>query len=362
MKKILIITLPQGANYGGMLQAYALQSVLRGMGHDVESTFSTGVGYKRLIKSFPGAHRLLLYVKRRARGISDQKIVTENTNKFIEQNVKLVEFNRAVFNATFGKYDVYISGSDQVWRKSYTYVPHNLFSFVQKRAIKISYAASFGQDNLSEYGDKLVAKTRNLAHRFDAISTRETGGISICENYWGVKAEWHMDPTLLVSGDTYAELVSASSIPINKSPGGVFSYVLDTAPDKQNIAKIVADTQNLEVFRIIDGDENSGKPMPPVAQWLQSFIDAEFIVTDSFHGTVFSIIFNKPFIAIGNKSRGLARFTSLLNIFDLEHRLVTSEDEVTETLITEKIDWKPINQIIKREQKRSNEYLRKYTQ
>jgi len=99
--------------------------------------------------------------------------------------------------------------------------------------------------------------------------------------------------------------------------------------------------------------------LPPVTQWLQSFMDAKFIVTDSFHGCVFSIIFNKPFIAIGNEGRGLTRFISLLKVFKLENRLMLKSSELTDTLIFSDINWDQVNEIIKLEQARSTEFLNK---
>jgi len=96
-----------------------------------------------------------------------------------------------------------------------------------------------------------------------------------------------------------------------------------------------------------------------VCQWLKSFIDAEYVVTDSFHGCVFSIIFNKPFIAIGNKDRGMARFNSLLKMFNLEDRLISSADELADKLLLSKINWASINYKIIKERKKSNDFLQK---
>lgn len=361
MKKILVITLPQGANYGGMLQAYALQSVLKKGGNLVESTHSKGPLSRRAVKKVPGV-KVLASIMRggQSKDKIDQAMITQYTTKFLQDNIKLVTFDRASLKSLLGRYDLYISGSDQVWRKQYTYVPHNLLSFVRGDAARISYAASFGRDDLDEYGDKLIAKTKKLAQRFDAISVREDSGVGIVKEYWGLEAEHHVDPTLLVDALEYSELIDNPTSELYAPDGDLFSYVLDADESKQGIANTVAKSRGLKVFTVIDGDENSGKPMPPVEQWLRSFRDAKYIVTDSFHGTVFSIIFNKPFIAIGNKERGLARFTSLLKMFGLEDRLATSADEVTEELINKPIDWDAVNTKVGSEQKRSKEYLEKY--
>lgn len=93
----------------------------------------------------------------------------------------------------------------------------------------------------------------------------------------------------------------------------------------------------------------------PVTQWLRGFMESEFVVTDSFHGVVFSIIFNKPFIAIGNSNRGLTRFTSLLKLFNLESQLILSVDELSK--VSNKINMDIVNKIKKKNKDISTEFL-----
>lgn len=96
---------------------------------------------------------------------------------------------------------------------------------------------------------------------------------------------------------------------------------------------------------------------PPVEEWIRGFMDAEFVVTDSFHGTVFSIIFNKPFISIANESRGTTRFTSLLKLFQLEDKLVHSLSDFNLTGYKE-INWENVNSILEREKTSSIQFLK----
>ncbi len=358
MKKILIITLAQGSNYGGMLQAYALQTTVKQLGYKVETTYTKGPIVRRLIKSFPGVQMAVGFIKGRPK--NNNKITTRFTRDFVSSYVNVVNFDKAFWNAKFSTYSAYITGSDQVWRSSYTFVPHNLLSFAPRDAVKISYAGSFGRDDLSEYSAKLMSEARSLAGKMTALSMRESSGVDIAKRNWGLNATQNVDPTLLVQRKEYEELINAASDVTYKSPGSLFSYVLDPAFDKQGVSEYIASLLGLKPFNVIDGDENNGKPMPRVEQWLRSFQDSGYVVTDSFHGTVFSIIFNKPFIAIGNKERGLARFESLLRMFGLEDRLVTSIEDVTKELIKKDIDWASVNGKIKSEQKRSIDYLKKY--
>lgn len=362
MKKIAIMTLKQGRNYGGMLQAYALQRTLAALGYDVETSWASGPVVRCIVKLIPGVKRVARTLKGVKKTTSNDSTVTKHTIRFVNKNIRVVGFNKMLVNSVAGKYYAYVVGSDQVWRKLYAYIPHNLLSFVPGKVRRISYAASFGRDDLDEYGDALIAKSKRLARKFDAISVREDSGVDIVKKYWGLPAERHVDPTLLLDAKNYSDLVENDDLPLHESDGELFSYVLDTSPGKQEISDMVARVLDMKTFTVIDGDENSGKPMPPVTQWLKSFMDAKYVVTDSFHGTVFSIIFNKPFIVVGNKERGLARFQSLLKMFDLEDRLVDSADDITDSLIMQPIDWNAVNAKIKVEQKRSMDYLRKYLQ
>ncbi len=96
---------------------------------------------------------------------------------------------------------------------------------------------------------------------------------------------------------------------------------------------------------------------PRVTQWFKGFADAQFVVTDSFHGCVFSIIFNKPFVAVGNKHRGLTRFNSLFRQFGLEDRLVLSQEDLREELFSVAINYNRVNEVLDRERKKSHDYL-----
>ena len=132
-------------------------------------------------------------------------------------------------------------------------------------------------------------------------------------------------------------------------------YVLDRSPEKQRMINQVAVVRGLKPFTVMP--EGARGVFPPVTQWLRGFMDAEYVVTDSFHGVAFSIIFNKPFIAIGNEGRGLARFTSVLKKFGLEERLVLTENELTKAKIDAEIDFVKVNKIKKIEQEFAFKFL-----
>ena len=408
--KILILTQPLHNNYGGILQAYALQTVLKRMGHDV-ATDSKPHGntsvirrivkvIKRIILKYVLKKDIDVSVLKPRRNISIIKytvrviqriifkyalrkdvdvsvfslflspakgwnIINRHTLRFVKENISTVDFFKGRKKPdirTVKAYDAIIVGSDQVWRKQFSDVSAHLLDFTKGMNVKrIAYAASFGMDDLSEYGTKLIKHTAKLAKRFDAISVREDSGVVLCKKYWNVEAVHLLDPTLLLDRNDYIRLVEQDNKNIAQSQGSLFVYVLDRTAEKQQIVNRISSTLHLSSFEILPEKtsfpenlkELDNQVYPPVTQWVQSFIDAKFIVTDSFHGTVFSILFNKPFIVTVNKTGGLARLSSLLRIFNLENRLVSSFDELTDEIISDRVEWNHINNIISGKRKES---------
>lgn len=342
MKKVLqnggirIVTHALGHNYGGIMQAYALQKILLVVSQNV----ATATFMKRSSLSYV-KQSILSSIQRQAVVVCSRSIdkhIAGSNFKFIDKYINTVDTNHLRFARLL------ITGSDQVWRKSYVDVSKYMFGTIpdKSNAKRISYAASFGTEDLSEYGAELIATTANLAKKFDGISVREDSGVDIAKKYWGVDAEQHVDPTLLLDREEYMSLITEDENNLKESAGNLFVYVLDENSDKQSIINKVAIVRNLQPFSIMPKKNptiiewlrrKEDFVLPRVTQWLKSFKDAEFVITDSFHGCAFSIIFNKPFIAIGNKQRGVARFTSLLKLFSLEDRLVADASEVTEELL-----------------------------
>lgn len=365
-KQAVIITLPLGENYGGILQAYSLQKTIHDLGVDAVTT------------SIPKQGRFKLFVKRIAKTIlhiikpnisnmtsKDVLIKTEKTRQFVNKYIKTVNEKRLYDNG----FDAYVVGSDQVWRAKYVKVADYLLGFAVDRmnSVKISYAASFGKDDLSEYSDSDVKESSRLAKNFDSVSVREESGVKLVEEYWGIKALRHVDPTMLIPKKHYNSLIKNNQKNVCKPEGELFVYILDESSEKEKVVEKVSRLLGLKSFAFMPPGTSSKKifrndpekyKLPLVEQWLCSFRDANFIITDSFHGCVFSIIYNKPFIAIGNKSRGLSRFTSLLKLFGLEGRLVDCLSEVNEDVVNMNIDWRKVNAILKDEQRRSRKFLK----
>ena len=247
--------------------------------------------------------------------------------------------------AAYTGFKHYIVGSDQVWRGSY--YPDIKVCFLnflptQNTAKKVAYAASFGQNWLDGYTDSDVQQATNLLQRFDAVSLREESGMTLCQNELQRQdALWKPDPTLLLTADDYRKVFSAKTEKEKK----LFCYILDDTREKAMMREKIAKKFGLEIDLFQLPDKKHHFPARPVEEWLAGINSASFVIADSFHGIVFSIIFRKNFIAVGNEKRGLTRFLSLLKMFRLEHRLVQSLSDVTDELINTPIDYCEVDQI-----------------
>lgn len=355
--RILILTLHLDRNYGGILQCYALQTVLKRMGHDVK-VLSKPIYDLEYYMKYPLAicKRILKkYILGQNIEIlrSPFQIVKQNINRFIENNIDYLYINN--WESIDKKIvDIIVVGSDQVWRPKYFSpmpVEYAFCSFLKDLNVKkISYSASFGVD-ICEYTKEQLKVCSSLLKNFDAVSVREDSGVNICKRYFGVDAVNMLDPTLLLSVDDYRSLIKKSKT--ESVAGNMLVYLLDETEEKIRIVNKIAIEKGLKPFYINVDTEDERIPLEgrikiSVEQWLRSFDEADFVFTDSFHGCVFSIIFNKQFIVYGNRDRGLTRFESLFGQLQLNYRIIFSENEYNENsdFINENIDFEKLNSIL----------------
>ena len=375
--KIGILTQPLLNNYGGLLQAYAMQSVLKSLGHDAWII-------DREYKKSSLVRTILLNVKRflitrkilnRPNSIFqpsliEENIINENTTYFKQTYINPITLpinsDKVMRKLKSLNFDGYLVGSDQVWRPKYSPNILNYFlDFVEDSSVvkKISYAASFGVSEW-EFNSKDTLLCKKLIHKFDAVSVREKSGVQLCKEHFDIEAVHNIDPTMLIEVDTYTKLIKAENEPNNL--GTLMLYILDSSKEKDVLISKVEGKLDLISFTVMAKNKlkrDSYKNiqdciLPSVTKWLKGFEDAKFVITDSFHGCVFSILFNKPFIAIGNKERGVARFYSLLKLFGLENRLITDLNDITDELIFDQINWPLVNTILKEEREKSTSFLR----
>ena len=341
--KIGIITIPPTVNYGGILQAYALQKVLQDMGHQAHIICTTQryPSLPRMKKPFVYAKRFiykyLLGKKNTIIFLEDvyRSQICKNTEMFIQQHLHLKELF-SFSDLREDDYDAYVAGSDQVWRSIYNGdIKACYFSFAEGWKVKrIAYAASFGTDKW-EYSKSETRACKHLIQLFDAVSVREESALQLVNTYLGTTAKHVLDPTLLLDKQDYIVLFKDNQT--LKSKGNMMCYILDSNDEIQKQIAELQSVYQLEVFHVYGCYSDLNSPLsdriqPRVEQWLRGFYDARLVVTDSFHAVVFSVIFRKPFVLLGNASRGNARFVSLLHMlnFDLSdgmfNRLFVPED------------------------------------
>lgn len=335
MKNIGIITFQNANNYGAVYQAFALKKTVEKLGHQVEviNYDSPSMGLKnvqqRQFKEFIDGHLNLT-----REYVSKQEIDT-------------------------GNFDAIISGSDQVWNPRLTGGDMTYFlDFVPEHIRKVSYAASIGLN-----GDLFVehkAVFEKYVPSFSGISLREETHVEYIQSIAKDKEVIaSIDPSLLLTSKEYLD---AFNLPDNRSEDYifVFSYALD--PKMYDFANMLSLKSGYKIVAL--SPYNSGsyvngtkvvKDVPPI-KWLELFNKAKLVITDSFHGMMFSIVFNKPFYAYAPNRSNVARVRDVLKKLGLEDRKLTDITNVNDAVW--KMDYTNVNEILKNEREKSLEYLK----
>lgn len=338
--KVGILTLKLHSNFGFLMQSYALQKVVRNMGHEPYHFYikeepetllnKVIVFFKKIIKNtFMGGHyKLLPYHPTK----EDMEIKDKHTWDFIYKNIQLTPYipkltTKTAFNLPL--YDAYIVGSDQVWRREFTDdILCYFFNFLPEKTKRMSYAASFGTSSLS-YSKKAILTCAKLIKKFDIVTVREDDGVRICKDYFNCDSTKVLDPTMLLSADDYLSLIKDPEIPFCRDHY-IFTYILRPDKEKEEFVKKFAEDKKMKVINLMPQKlERVGKKRiseciyPSISSWLKGFSQASYILTDSFHASVFSIIFNKQFYVINDSIGGVTRIPSLLKSFDLLNRYAT---------------------------------------
>ena len=319
--KIGILTQPLEDNYGGILQNWALQQTFLSLGHE-PITIDHGLKYswiryffsccKSIVCRFKGGKRIFPHKPRYGRYGS------KFTSEFIHNNIIKTAPIKNLSNSILKKYsfDTLVVGSDQIWRPKYSsHIEDGFLEFANDfKGKRIAYAVSFGVDNW-EYTSEQTKKCKSLVKKFNAISVREDSGIKLCNKYLDLENVVSvLDPTLLLTVDKYINLCKNINISKNRY---IAVYCIDVTKERKFLINEISKKLGIPT-RVFSANSNIKLT---VEEWLAMFRDAEFVITDSFHGTIFSIIFQKPFFIMVNEERGRSRFESLLSKFDLNDRM-----------------------------------------
>lgn len=364
--KIGILTVPFNNNYGGYLQSYALMTVLKQMGHEptiimrrhqrpIVSTVGR-VKYlaKGIVKSIlHRKHYPLLYD---VENVFKQKGKNMHIflNTHIQPQTEYVYTTEDLQTICKDRFDAYIVGSDQVWRAIYVpgIIGNMYLDFTKEWDVKrIAYAASFGTD-MPEYTSDEIKLCGELIKCFDAVSVRESSGLDVFKKFkWQVNnPQVVLDPTFLLSKDEYNEILPQSN---DFAKGKIFCYVLDKSDEAKNAIDRIQDEVGKPIYEIAD-IQKGDSVLPSVETWLTAIRDSDFVITDSFHGTVFSIIFNKPFVVYANEGRGKSRFEAILGQSGLMKNIYTENSSIEQLF---NIDWTTVNRIIKAKSSESKKFI-----
>lgn len=343
-----------GANYGSLLNGYAIY---------------------RILKSF---NKSVIMLNKPDCIVDDRELATWTHNtKFVNSVYPKEAFSprMSIEDITLinEHVETFLAGSDQIWNYSVSFDGFMYLPFVHNNKRRISFCTSFGDTN-DNVNNEEYQYVYNELHRYDAISVREEFGKENLKNKYQLDSEVLLEPVFNVEKTVYEDLISKSTF--NESEPYILAYILDPTDEKLNAILKIKEYLNCKIITIPDGYysiiknswenyENKNK-FPNIQinmdakDFLKAFSDAEFVITDSFHGTCFSIIFERKFISISNGVRGRERFNDILGRFNLLERLIydISNFSWNQKYLNE-INYKSINNIIEEGRKQSIEWIKK---
>lgn len=332
-------------NYGSELTYYALYKVICDLGYDP----------------------LMVERPKNAVWAPNESPVLFRESPYSEESVHPLYPDKVSMYELNEKCGTFIVGSDQIWHRNLynDFGKVAFLDYIYNDKKKIAYASSFGREYWT--GNAVEAQEVSFyLKNFDYISVREQSGVQVCKKYFDVKAQWVLDPVFLCDKENYRKLAEqANGDHAEKYIGG---YILDIDDKKLNLIQNLRESLNLpctiltDAFRdsLIENENIDIQKNRYCEDWIENIMNSTFIITDSFHGMCFSIIFNKPFIVICNEERGKIRFTDLLGKLDLLDRLITEnvEKERIDLLIWTPIDYSHVNQILKEKKVSSLQWLK----
>lgn len=367
-KKIAKLTWLNNGNYGSVLQALALQKYLTNNGYDV-TDLDYNASIKTKLKNWlvnKNSPKLFLGKYKEAKRRKEYKepkkfeIRGQRFTEFKNKNMKTSNVcrNPEEIKREAENYDVFICGSDQIWSPALMN-PVFYFSFLGKDRCKIAYAPSFGVVDTTEEKKRKISK---YLKEFDYISVREPQGQKIVKEIIGKDVPVVIDPTLLVNKNDWENYTGERLI----KDKYIFCYLLTPNPVYIDAIKKFAEFKKLKVVIVPTskgpfetGFEEYVDAGPE--QWLNFIQNAEYVCTDSFHGCIFSSIFNREFILFKrfqdtDKKSENSRVYNLVRLLQEEERLI-DEKNIDSIYDLEKIDFNKINQIIVEEAEKSGEWL-----
>lgn len=327
-------------NYGQILQLFALQSYLRKRGHDPFLIRYAPWKDMRRLFSLSNVWHTLFHPSKIFRfiieGLTAYRIRKSNAKhdrqfaSFLKQTISFTD--RIYSAAELCTYpplaDMYITGSDQVWGGR---LPHPIYflQFGDPKVKRVSFSASFG-DALIFFHPFYSSKLKSYLNKFDLITVRESKAIEICKRADIQNVFLVPDPTLMIDLSCYDQLCFPQLVP---SEPYCFVYMLEneklTMVKMQDISDFVKEKKLKMIYVASQGRfDNYAKVYPTISQFLSYIKNANFVITNSFHGAVFSILYSNNFAIIPKRKGNRARIDTLLSCYGLEHHLVETQSQL----------------------------------
>lgn len=366
MKKILTITFHASYNYGSCLQAYALQEYVKKLENyecdykiinlrtDIQKQMYKNCYEKNDFRS--NIKKILFLKEKKAILIKKDKF-----EKFLKDYLSLTQEYSSLEKIKKDniKSDYYLAGSDQLWNlQANDFDWANYLEFVNNGK-KISYAASFGP-KVQQWNEEEKKRIKRDLQKFDMLSVREQGSFNNVKELIGNEPEINVDPTMLLDKEEWEKIIDNKKV--YKEGEYIFLYNLKDK-DYVKLAQKISKELGLPIVVSMYGNkleliygfkkEYACGPL----EFLNLIKNAKLVLSSSFHGTIFSIIFNKPFFALNGNND--LRINTLLKKMDLQERSIELENYKEKCKNAFEINFEQSKKLLKNEQEKSKEYLKR---
>jgi len=360
--KVEIVTLHRITNFGSMLQTYATQTAIRKLGYQTEvlDFVPIGMTFKRALfppVDVPLGIQAIKFIPRLVCMVIEFQIM----NSFITKYIKVSPLKYSCYQdilKNVPEADAYLSGSDQVWNTQNKNTDDDLkayyLGFVPEGKQRIAYAGSFGKSHFTQSETEII---KEYIAKYSSVSVREDDGITMLEGLGFTKGVHVVDPTLLLNSVEWKQFASTANTP---KKGYVFVYNLNRNRLVKDIATGIAKENHLRIINFADSFDFIPGAKNRVGNTALDFINhianADYVVTDSFHGVAFSINLNIPFVCV-RAPRYNSRLESILRMANLQERIVETRNAGVE-VSNKTIDFNSVNGRMDSARKRSIDYLK----